>query len=70
MYTVKNFRTKKELKEAIKNGEKIGIYQPNNMFGTPDPKEGTYSVEGPWYPKPHTFYASVTLKEGYIVSVK
>lgn len=70
MYTTTNFKTKKALKEAVANGDKIAVYQPNNMFGRPDPTEGTACVEGPHYPKPHRWYAEVTLKEGYIVKVK
>lgn len=70
MYTTINFKTKKALKEAVLAGQKVYVYQPNNMFGTPDPKEVSVVVEGPHYPKPHSWYASVELKDGYIVKVK
>ena len=70
MYTTTNFKTKKELKEAVASGRKISVYQPNDMFNSPIPKDGTVCAEGPHFPKPHKFYASVTLKDGYIVSVK
>ena len=70
MYCEVNFKTKKALVEAVANGEKIGIYQPNDMFGGPAPVEGDYSVEGPHYPQPHKWYARVTLKNGHIVKVK
>ena len=70
MYTSKNFKTKKALKEAVENGEKISVYQPNNIFNVPDPVNGRATVEGPRYPAPHTWYATVELKYGYIVSVK
>ena len=69
MYTYINFQTKKELKEAVAAGKRVTIYQPNNMFGTPDPQEGSYSVEGPHYPKPHKWYARVELKDGAVVKV-
>lgn len=39
MYTTKNFKRKKELKAAIANGEKIGVYQPG-PFGGNEPNDG------------------------------
>lgn len=68
MYTTKNFKSKKALKDAVAAGEKIGLYNPS-PFGSP-PVNGYSTVEGPWAPKAHTWYAEVTLKDGYIVSVK
>ena len=70
MYTVIDFKTKKALKEAVANGKKITVYQPNDMFGTPIPIDGKVILEGPHAPRPHTWYAVATLKDGYIVSVK
>lgn len=70
MYCEKNFKTKKALKEAVAAGEKIGVFQPNDFFNTPIPRDGKVCIEGPHYPKPHTWYASVELKDGYIVKVK
>ncbi len=67
MYTVKNFRTKKALKEAVASGEKIEIFAP----GLGEPKrDGTEYLEGPHYPAPHTWYAQVVMKDGYVKSVK
>ena len=70
MYTDRNFKTKKALKEAVANGDKVSVYQPNNFFGTPTPTNGTCCVEGPHYPEPHKWYAQVTLKDGFITKVK
>jgi len=70
MYCRNNFATKKALKDAVKNGAKLSIFQPNDMFGNGNPKDGNFTVEGPHYPKPHSWYASVQLKDGFIVSVK
>ena len=69
-YTSVNFKTKKALKEAIAEGKKIRVYQPGGLF--PDPSyPGTCCVEGPQYPKPHSWYAAVTLDEhGNITKVK
>jgi len=68
MYTSRNFKSKKELKEAVASGQKVTVYNPG-PFGDP-PKDGTCTIEGPHYPQPHRFYATVVLKDGYIVSVK
>ena len=42
MYTYTNFKTKKALKEAVANGDKITYYQPG-PFGGNEPKNGTIS---------------------------
>lgn len=68
MYTIRNFKTKKALKEAIAKGEKIGVYQPG-QFGGNTPTDGKVTLEGPHFPAPHSWYASATLKDGYIVKV-
>jgi hypothetical protein len=67
MYTVKNFKTKKELKEAVASGEKVTLYAPG--LGTPKDNGKEY-VEGPHYPKPYTWYAEVDMKDGVVVKVK
>ena len=69
MYTERNFKTKKALKEAIASGQKIGVFQPG-PFGGNEPKDGKVTLEGPHYPAAHTWYASGVLKDGYLVSVK
>lgn len=67
MYTTKNFKSKKALKEAVKNGERVTLY----ASGVGSPKEnGTEHVEGPHYPEPHKWYATVTVKDGVVISVK
>lgn len=67
MYCERNFRTKKELKEAVARGEKIGIFAP----GLGEPKEnGIETLEGPHYPQSHTWYAQVEMKDGIIQKVK
>lgn len=68
-YTSTNFKTKKELKLAVESGRKISVYTPGGMF--PDPQPGSKcAVEGPHYPQPHKWYASVQLdNDGYIVKV-
>jgi hypothetical protein len=67
MYATTNFRTKKALKDAVTRGDDIGVYSPSPF---PAPTSGDTSVEGPWSPQPHTWYARVTLVNGRIVKVK
>lgn len=69
MYCDKNFRTKKALKEAVTSGQAVTIFQPG-PFGGGDCSNGKFCVEGPHYPEPHRWYASVQVKDGKIVSVK
>ena len=80
-YTYRNFKTKKELKEAVaeyhaKDAEQkdsrylaVKCYQPG--LGVPlDNYTGTITLEGPHYPKPHTWYAEAELVNGVVVKVK
>lgn len=72
MYTSTNFKTKKQFKEAVAAGKKITVYQPNSdLFGGSGdpPKNGKVAIEGPWYPQPHVWYATATLKDGVVVKV-
>ena len=69
MYTSKNFKTKKALKEAVANGEKVTYFQPG-PFGGNEPKNGTIVVEGPHYPEPHRWYAECIVENGIIVRVR
>jgi len=66
MYTDINFKTKKELKEAVEQGKKIRVYAPG--LGTPK-DNGLEFLEGPHYPEPHKWYAKVEMKDGIIVKV-
>lgn len=70
MYTTRNFKTKKELKQAVANGERVTYYQPNQLYLTGLVTNGTVFLEGPHYPKPHTWYAECQAKDGIIVKVK
>lgn len=65
MYTDRDFKTKKALKEAVASGEQVTTYQPGGMF--PAKTDGVIALEGPHYPKPHSWYASAVVKGGIIV---
>lgn len=69
-YTMLNFKTKKALKERVKERQDKGleglrVFQPG-PFG-PDVKDGEVTLEGPHYPEPHRWYARATIKDGRIV---
>ena len=67
MYCSTDFKTKKALKEAVVYGEEISIFSPG-----PFPANcttGRHTVEGPHYPKPHSWYATVEVIGGIIVRV-
>jgi len=68
-----DFKTKKQLKEAMVRGQKLRVYQPGGMFNPPEGARdytGKAYLEGPHYPAPHTWYAEATLVDGIIVKVK
>lgn len=67
MYTVTNFKTKKAMKEAVASGQQVEVYQPGGLF--PGATDGRVAIEGPHYPQPHTWYASVLIKDSIIVKV-
>lgn len=106
MYCTINFKTKKALKDAVKqrvrwhelhppnetdlerferkqtvgavlsdkefpNGEPpiVTLFQPNNMFDIVACINGIETVEGPHNPRPHTWYARCTIKDGEVVKV-
>jgi hypothetical protein len=67
MYASHNFKSKKAFKDAVASGEKVELFAP----GLGEPKvNGQDNVEGPWYPEPHKWYATVEMKDGVVVKVK
>lgn len=80
MYTTKNFKTKKALKEAVDawnahvaHGPHEPVPQQVRLYapGLGSPKvNGWETVEGPHYPEPHRWYAQVEVKDGTVVKVK
>ncbi len=68
MYSNVNFKTKKQLRDAVAAGQKIGVFQPG-PFGGKEPTNGTVFLEGPQDSAAHTWYAEATLKDGVIVRV-
>lgn len=81
MYCEVNFKSKKELKAAVDayntvrpiDGQRLGAgvrYFQTGPFGGNEPRDGKVYIEGPHYPKKHTWYAECVVKDGYIVKVK
>ena len=66
-YVDPDYKTKKAFKEAVKAGVPHTPYNPSGMF--PEKENGHTTVEGPHYPKPHTWYASCQVEDGVIVKV-
>ena len=66
-YVSPNFKTRKELVEAVKAGRSVEVFEPG--LGTV-PSDGKVYLEGPHYPKPHTWYATGTMAGGKLVKVK
>jgi len=64
MYTERNFKSKKALKEAVASGEEIGTFSPS-IF--PPKRNGTITLEGPHYPEPHRWYAQARVDEDGII---
>ena len=67
MYCVTNYKTKKALKQDVADGQRVRIFQPGPF--DLECSDGTVSLEGPHYPKPHKWYARAVIKDGIVVSV-
>jgi hypothetical protein len=66
MYVDPNFKTKKLLREAVAKNERVSIFSPGPF---PANRNGIEYVEGPHFPKPHMWYATVEVREGIVVRV-
>ncbi len=67
MYTVINFKSKKAFKEAVKAGQQVTVFSPGPF---PCPQDGRVAIEGPHYPKPHSWYADCDVVAGVVVKVR
>jgi len=70
MYTVKNYKTKKEIKEAIAAGEEVTVYQPGPFGKDMSNYNGSVVIEGPHFPMPHRYYGQGKTVNGKLVSIK
>jgi hypothetical protein len=62
-YTDRNFKTKKDLKAAVAAGD-VTVFAPGPFGGAV--MDGLCYLEGPHFPKPHTWYAQVYVVDGRI----
>jgi hypothetical protein len=69
MYTQKNYKTKKAIREDLEAGIRVMLFEPG-PFGGGAPINGTVYLEGPHYPEPHRWYATGTAKDGALISLK
>lgn len=65
-YVSPNFRSKKALREAVKVSKRVTVFSPGPF---PVASEGKVAVEGPHYPEPHRWYATVIVKNGQVLKV-
>lgn len=75
MYTSQNFASKAALKRHLADpaNPPVTVFQPNDFFGNPKTSptySGSVTLEGPWLPKPHTWYGVGSVVDGVLVSVK
>ena len=66
MYVSPNFPTKKALKQAVATGRTVEVFSPGPF---PAPTNGRTSVEGPHFPLPHKWYATVEIRDGQVIKV-
>lgn len=66
-YVDPDFKSKKEFKAAVAAGAVLATYNPSGLF--PTTQNGRTVIEGPHYPKPHKWYASVEVANGVVVKV-
>lgn len=66
-YVDPNFKTKKELLEALTSGKNVNVYLPG--LGS-IPANGKIYLEGPHYPQPHRWYALGIMANGKLTSIK
>ena len=73
-YSMINFKTKEAFVEAVKaagpeedTGPLVRVHQPG-PFG-PEVNDGRITIEGPHFPKAHTWYAAVEVRNGYVVRI-
>jgi hypothetical protein len=66
-YVNPNYQTKKALKEAVKAGDRVTVFQPGGVFDL-TVRNGRVNVEGPHYPQPHRWYAVVEVDTDNVVT--
>ena len=68
-YVSPNFKTKKALKDAVKDKKRIVCCIPSGPMDRV-PTDGYAYVEGPHYPEPHKWYGKVKIENSRVIGVK
>lgn len=66
-YVDPDYPTKKAFRLAVESGKQHKTYNPSGMF--PTTNTGSDVIEGPHYPRPHKWYAAVTIIGGIVTKV-
>lgn len=71
VYVRQNPKSKKALREMLPL-DKSDLFKPSWDFGMggPVPDSGRVSLEGPHYPKPHSWWGTGTMVDGKLVKVQ
>jgi hypothetical protein len=74
MYTSKNFQSREDLIDAISNKNRVSVFESREIVKYTHkkvPANGIVSICGPYtgMKTPHTWFAEVVLKNGFIVRV-
>ena len=64
MYTIRNYKTRKKLSEALAAGERVEVRHFGSLEPVPD---GKVLLQGPHFPIPHNWSATATIENGFIV---
>ncbi len=67
-YVSPDYKTKKEFIQAVKEGVKHRPFISGSLFKPV--QNGRDIIEGPHFPKPHTWYAGVIVKDGFVIEAK
>ena len=68
-YIASNPKTKKQVKQDLKDGKRLEVYR-NTPWGKEGVNNAELSVEGPHYPRPHSWYGVAKVQNGVVVSFK
>tara|TARA_R110000787_G_scaffold137573_9_gene251212 strand:+ start:1070 stop:1288 length:219 start_codon:yes stop_codon:yes gene_type:complete len=66
-YTDRNYKTKKALHEALRDGVIVSVYQPWHLLANTEVPDGPATVEGPHFPAAHSWYATCDVLDGRII---
>lgn len=75
-YLNRNFSSKSAARNHLKEGHKITVNIVEPMISGRPKRDKVFGdvvehvIAGPWYPEPHRWYGTATVKDGYVVKIK